>query len=125
MGYVPPGAVERIVLVKPAQWADVTVQNPPERALGERFDIDREQVDQIVKAALFDRQRSIHVGFAQVEARPRGKLPVEQRLVQPDRHARSGRSVECVEPSAGIHDPEPADGDNSLEQTRQQHRYES
>jgi hypothetical protein len=117
--------VEWVKLVKPAQWADITVQNPSEWALGERFDIDRKQVDQIVKAALLDRQTSIHIGFAQVQAGPCGKLPMEQRLVQPDRHARSGQSVEYVEPSAGIHDPKPAGGDNSPEQPRQQHRYET
>ena len=59
MGYIPPGAVEWIKLVKPAQWAGITVQNPSEWALRERFDIDRKQVDQIVKAALLDRQTSM------------------------------------------------------------------
>ena len=45
------------------------------------------------------------------------------RIVKPDGYAWSDGSVECVKGSAGVYDPQAADCDGSLEQTRQQHRY--
>ncbi len=125
MGYVPAGTAQRIVLVEPAQRAERTIQDPSERALGERFDIHREQIDKIVKVALFDRKRPFHKGFAEIEARPRGEFPMESWIMEPDRDARPRAPGNGMNRSAGVHDAEPADGDDPLEQTRQQHRHET
>src|SRR5262245_22922615 len=125
MGDVLPGSRERVVLTETPQRTERAIQNPSQWASWERFQIDREKVDQIVKAALFDCQRPVHEGFAEVEARPGDELPVERSMVKPDRDALSGGSGEAVNATAGIHNAEPADRDNLLEQTRQQHCRET
>src|ERR1700740_2309658 len=48
---------------------------------------------------------------------------MQRPIVKSDAYAWSPGSVECVERSARIYDPQAADCDESLEQTREQHRY--
>src|SRR4051794_17162369 len=109
MGRVPAGAAHWIKLVKPAQRAERAVEYPGERTFGERFEIDRDQVHEVVEAALLDRQRPFHKSFAEIEARPRSELPVEGRVVEPHRDARPSASGDGMNLPSGIHNVEPAD----------------
>ena len=84
--------------MKPAQRSlTEPFKNRRERARRAALPFDREEIEQIVEAALLDRQRPVHIGFAEIEARSRGELPVQRRIVQPDRDARAGRAGEAVE----------------------------
>ncbi len=47
------------------------------------------------------------------------------RVVKPDGHARPRRRRNVMGPAVGIGEAEPADGDDSLEKTREQHRDET
>ena len=123
MGYVLPGARQRVVLMDSAEQSDRAVEQPCRQPLRHGFEVDREQVNQIVEAALLDRQLPIHEGFAEIEARLGGEFPMQGRIAKTDGYTFAGRSVERVEHSAGIDDPQAADCDGSFEQTRKQHRY--
>src|SRR5262249_23020582 len=111
-----------------AKQGDGAVQQPRRQPRRHGFEIDRKQVDQIVEAALLDRQLPVHEGLAEIEARPGDEFPMQIRVVKPDRYISFGRSVtgrsgKRVERSAGIYDLQAADCYDSFEQTRKQHRY--
>ena len=123
--YILPGARERVVLMNPPPQSERTVQQLRQHSLRHGLEIEDEQVDQIVEAAFLDRQRPIHKGFGQIETRSDDELPVQRRVVKPNGDARTRRRRDGVGPSAGVGYAEPANGDDSLEKTREQHRDET
>ena len=76
VGSIPPGSRDRVILAQPTQCGDRAVQETPEKSLGQAIEIGREKVDQIVEAALLDRQRSVDVRLRQIETWPDKKFPV-------------------------------------------------
>ncbi len=122
MGRVFAGSGERIVLMRPTQPAARAVQQTGQQTLRQRLKVACQEVDQIVKRTLLDRQRPVDESLGQIEARSTEQLPVERRIAQPDRDLGPGSAGEAVRGSAGVDDPEPTDGHDPLEQPCQQHR---
>ncbi len=118
VGDILPGAGQRVELMDAAQELVRPVEQPRQHALGHGLDVELQQVDQVVKAALLDRQAAVDISLRQIEARPDDQLAVQGPVVQADRRTRPGRSGEIMAGAAGVDDAQPALGDDPLEQTR-------
>ena len=118
VGDVLPGAGQRVELMDAAQKLVRPVEQPRQHALGHGLDVELQQVDQVVKAALLDRQAAVDISLRQIEPRPDDQLAVQGPVVQADRRTRPGRSGEIMGGAAGVDDAQPTLGDDPLEQTR-------
>src|SRR5215469_2210128 len=105
----PPGQTER------------TVEERGDYSCRQALEVDGEQIEQIVETALFDRQRAVDEGLGQIKTRPGQELPVQSRIVKPDRDVASRRSLEAVFPPASVSDMQPAFRDDPFREMRQQH----
>src|ERR1700756_2963827 len=102
VGRVPPRASSGIVLMDAAQQRRRTVQPMRNQPLGEGLEINRQEVDQIVEAALFDRHRPIHERLEEVKAWADKGLPMQCRVVQADADTASRLPLENMECPAGV-----------------------
>src|ERR1700760_1230974 len=83
------GSCQRVDLVQPAQRTEPTVQQVLGQGVWQSFEIDGQQVEEIVKAAFLDLQLPVHEGFADAKPRPCGEFSIEGRVMQPNGDARS------------------------------------
>ena len=76
MGCVPPRAGQRIELVYSPERVKGSIQEPGKETLRNGCEINGNQVDEIVEGSLFDGERAIHDGFADIKAGSDEELPV-------------------------------------------------
>ena len=70
MRHVAPRSGVRVVLMQAAQQPIGSVQPSRQHPVRHRLDIELQQIDQIVEAALFEGQGSVDKSLRQVEPRP-------------------------------------------------------
>ncbi len=92
-------------------------RDPPEHRLQgigpQRPAIEVEQLQEVVQRAIVERQRAIHVGFAEAQVRVEEQFPRQRGVMQPHGHDRSGRAPEGLTPipvvidvqGAGLNEP--------------------
>ena len=121
VGDVAARARDRIVLVQAPHEAARGLAQPQRQRVGLGRVVRHQDVDEIVKAAFLDGQRAGHIGLRHEQPGLQQQLPVERRVVQPDRRRGAGRALEHMPPAGGVDDAEPADTDEAGEHRRKQH----
>ncbi len=115
------GAVDRIVLMDPAQ---ETVQRIDRAAQGmgaDPLDVGREDVEKIVERALLEGQRAVHVGFAAVEAGIDDEAMMQSLVVQSDDDASPPAIPDTMTPAGGVDDRQIAFPDDPFREPGKQH----
>ena len=93
MRHVLARAVQGIVLLEDAEGATESVIERRQQRARRQVHVDGHEVEEIVKAGIFDRQRPVHEGLAEMEARVEEQLAAERGIAQPhgDRPGRARR----------------------------------
>ena len=115
------GAVDRIVLMDPAQ---ETVQRIDRAAHGmgaDPLDVGREDVEKIVERALLEGQRAVHVGFADVKVGIDDEAMMQSLVVQSDDDASPPAIPDTMTPAGGVDDRQIAFPDDPLREPGKQH----
>src|SRR5438105_15110593 len=100
----------------PAQRAGGTVEVASEKSFRQQLEIGGGQIDQVIKAAFFYGQRSIHVSFGKKQPRSDEELPVQCPVVQPDYDAGAGRTHKIKALSFSVNDLQSTYPDDPLEE---------
>ena len=118
VGARPP---EAIVLLKPAQHAIELAPNRADRMPAERFEIAGAKVEEVSQRPLLDRDRTVHVGFAQGQRRAKKDTHRQQRIVKSDRDVWTAVArAEGVDPAGRIDNCQPAGPDHFGEKSREE-----
>src|SRR5262249_62388693 len=85
------------------------------------LDIVAAQIEEIVERAVLDRERAVHIGFAEMKARIEEELAAERAVMQPNRDRWPGRTGKDVALPVCVKDAQRADSDEMLKKVPEQH----
>ncbi len=97
-------APQRIVLLENAEGAAETLIERRQRRARREAEVDGGEIQEVVDAGVFDRQRPIHERLADIEARIEEQLVAERGVVQPDGNVGTGLAGKAMDRAMRIDD---------------------
>jgi hypothetical protein len=122
MRHVALGTADGVALLQPAR--DPLGAERPREPPGvlHRRHVAAEQVEKIVQAAILDRERAVHVGFADRQSWAQGQPPGCGVIVHADRHGRTRRvTSDAIRPARSVDDRQRPGAQEASQDLRQQH----
>ena len=121
VGDVPASPGDGIVGMDEAQQApEMLLQGLQGMAL-ERRHVAPGEIEEIVERAILDRQRALHIGFAERKLGLEQQPPMQAGIVQPHGHRRTRRTRKAVRPALSVDHAQRADPNEVPEKMCRQH----